>query len=287
MRLLILLAILLQPLCGEVAGPGARRIAGGVDADPLLYPFVVRIRVSASPPTVCTGTLLSSEWVLTAAHCVDGHAASQWLTFCRSDVDVLHGGVDRIACEIQIHDLYDPFTPEGRTHDLALLRIQPFVGRTHRPVQLGQTAPAVGTRTWTAGMGTDRLSAIKVAQWRVIACPDNYPAGWLCTHASAGVIAELGDSGGPLLVQQDSEWRQVGLVARVNDTNRVIAYPDLPGHAEWIRSVAGLPSADQQPPPADDPAPVPPADACPVEPVPSVVLEWRDGEWRVRLEPAP
>jgi hypothetical protein len=247
----------LEPLYGEAARlPESRHIVGGEAVDPILYPFVMRVDVPGSPSMECTGTLIADNWVLTAAHCVDGRDARIIGDSCFSLVGIEHGGVSRSACEIVIHDLYDPFQDEGLPYDLALVRIQPFTGRTHRPVELASGSNlATGTETWTAGMATDYPPTIKVAGWPLMDCPRAYPPAFLCTQGNAGVIVEYGDSGGPLLVKREGGWVQIGVVLRVNSETHVIAYADLSRHRDWIRSVTGAASSPVVVPPAPPPPP--------------------------------
>lgn len=46
------------------------RIVGGVEAVPHSWPHQVGLFIDDM--SFCSGSLISSEWVLTAAHCMDG-----------------------------------------------------------------------------------------------------------------------------------------------------------------------------------------------------------------------
>ena len=48
------------------------KIVGGFEVQPGTYPFVVGLWYKRSTRPFCGGSLITSNWVLTAAHCVYG-----------------------------------------------------------------------------------------------------------------------------------------------------------------------------------------------------------------------
>ena len=60
--------ILILDICG-LENIDSQKIVGGHEAKPNQFPWLVALFANA---WFCSASLISDEWVLTAAHCVDG-----------------------------------------------------------------------------------------------------------------------------------------------------------------------------------------------------------------------
>ena len=208
-------------------------IIGGREATPGAWPWQVALIYSMAENTFlgqfCGGTLIASDWVLTAAHCVDGVEGSL--------VDVLVGahrlsdsGTRVPATQAYVHPGYDPYDLDN---DLALLHLS--VPVTQTPISLYH--PLSGSdeyaymRATVIGWGQSNLDF-----WAGTPYPDALREVGLplvtheqCAASYFGVITDnvicagyepltkgacYGDSGGPLMIQKgDGEWQQIGIVS--------------------------------------------------------------------------
>lgn len=231
-----------------VLGGIALAVVGGSDAEEGDWAWVAQIRDGER--FRCTGSLVSPEFVLTAAHCLyegEGSAAAGDATLPARPLSVLVGEPERgdTAPGIEVtrvvpHPLYDG----SARHDVALLRLAEAAGED--PVELaGADGPLdlAARRAAVAGWGAvvpvekeqaARYLASSLQEGEVVIGSDPYcskrvrrwswkpfspisgqsyvPGAELCTHDDEEVDACFGDSGGPLLFESPSITGLVGVV---------------------------------------------------------------------------
>jgi secreted trypsin-like serine protease len=134
------------------------RIVGGENAEPHSWPWTVSIR-SIFNTHFCGGTLLTKDWVLTAAHCLPTTAG---LTIHIGVHNETHPSAQiRNGTQFILHPEYEP--PPRYVNDIALIRLSAPVDFTvpdnHAgitcipPHTAGRDYPTVGTRLAVVGWG--------------------------------------------------------------------------------------------------------------------------------------
>ena len=266
-------AALAQLQAATTENPLNRRdLSGGARVTASTAPFLVFLETNYGRYYGgCLGTLISNSWIVTAAHCIDATGGRQII------VRHISGYEDRKFARppdradetrhitIHVHPAYEPAPPDSWEDvgtDIALLRLpRPFQGSSIAPVRLPTAAEALtiqpGLTVRTIGK-TGRRSAAS-ADWPI----------WTKPHASAITIRtdpgsrflELGDSGGPTLMQVGSEWVLIGL-NRGADTEGQRSYDavNISYHREWMAAlgVDGIePPGSQPPTPPSTPEPRP------------------------------
>uniref|UniRef100_A0A1B0CCU7 Phenoloxidase-activating factor 2 n=2 Tax=Lutzomyia longipalpis TaxID=7200 RepID=A0A1B0CCU7_LUTLO len=220
--------------CGVKNGyQDSERIVGGHNADPNEWPWIAVLFNGGRQ--FCGGSLIDSQHVLTAAHCV-AHMSS-WdvarLTVqlgdhnIRSATEVVHE--TRHVKRVVRHRGFDSRTLYD---DIALLTLDRPVtfSSSIRPICLppsndvrsynGKTAVAIGWGSLREnGPQPSILQEVSIPIWSNEQCARKYgsaaPAGITQNMLCAGQDNRdscSGDSGGPLMVN-DGKWTQVGVVS--------------------------------------------------------------------------
>ncbi len=185
-------------------------VGGNIVTSPEEAPWSVSVSaVNGEGATLCSGTIIAADRILTAAHCVldrgkqrppgalsvvagivDGHLWGDW-----SRIQT------RRASAISVHPSYDPAL---RGYDVAVLTVAtPFdvSGAAVRPIGLA-SAPASPGRVYGWGQTSetardDRLHSLDQGLVRAYRCVSGVPA-MLCGQTLSGATC-FGDSGGGLV----------------------------------------------------------------------------------------
>jgi len=247
-------------ICG-LENPGKDRIVGGHEAAENEWPWQVALFIDDA--WFCGGSIISDEYIMTAAHCADG----------ASYFNILAGAHD-VRADSEPHRVeitsYEGFThpawdPNTLSNDIALVRlpekiefndyIRPaclppaedesneYVGELTTPVGWGKNADSAGGITPKLQMVED-LPVIDNPT-----CNDYYGilnAGIMCIDSSDGKGVCNGDSGGTLNLRQEAEnkWTQIGVTSFVSsagcESGNPHGFTRVAYFGQWIESETGL-----------------------------------------------
>ncbi|KAG7507235.1 mast cell tryptase-like [Solea senegalensis] len=215
--------------CGEA--PLNTRIVGGEDAAAGSWPWQVSMHI-VNFTHICGGTIISDQWVLTAAHCIIVNSSQYILYFGRetqSGPNIRE--VKRTVSKVIVHPDYNNTL---LNNDIALMKLSSPINFTDyiRPVCLASNSSVFHNSTlcWSTGWGKIKSNEnlpesgnLQEVQIPVIgnnecACsyqtePDaNITGNMICAGQETKGACQ-GDSGGPLQCKQGSQWIQAGITS--------------------------------------------------------------------------
>ncbi|XP_073505014.1 serine protease 27-like [Phyllobates terribilis] len=252
-----------QSVCGSPAF--SSRIVGGTDAADGQWPWQASIQDQNGH--FCGGSLISDQWLLTAAHCFDSLEIL-------SNYDVLLGAYNLSldnphSVWKKIDSIYKPlaYTSAAHTWDIALLKLDSPVTYTSYIMPICLPSASVtfpcGMDCWVTGWGDigndvslpspKTLQNVKVPLIDHETCDGMYHIDsdintsstivddtMICAgYTAGGKDSCQGDSGGPLVCQVNSAWYQPGVVSWGYGCalpNRPGVYTLVTAYQSWIQS---------------------------------------------------
>ncbi|XP_033230809.1 trypsin 3A1-like isoform X2 [Belonocnema kinseyi] len=229
------------------------RIIGGLYADIREFPYLVALIIFGK--AACGGSIISEDWVLSAAHCLENRLIKKCLTIRSGSSTWPTGGTIHEATETILHEGYSA-NQHSVHNDIGLIKVNPkfqfneYICQAIPLINAGEkTEP--GTLARTGGWGRTQHDIYPEHLFKVYVpilsrkeCdsyfPSPLPMGQICAGFKEGSFDSCdGDSGGPLSVGN----LLVGIVSWGNGCGKPYApgvYAEVAYYRNWIKQKTGI-----------------------------------------------
>uniref|UniRef100_A0A8C6WFW6 trypsin n=1 Tax=Neogobius melanostomus TaxID=47308 RepID=A0A8C6WFW6_9GOBI len=246
--------------CGKLQPGHTSRIFGGMKSLPGAHPWQVSFQIRPSKSSVtdfthyCGGILLSSCWVLTAAHCIDVE-----MQVALGVVDIKKHEDSEQIVPVEKVIVHEDYSEIQYSNDIALLKLRatdgsfcaketPFVRSACLPDQPFESGAECEVSGWgateTNKNGTTHLldARVRLISMEKCAAPHVYADAlddsMLCAGYMDGRVDSCkGDSGGPLVCHRNRTHYVVGVVSwgkGCGEKNKPGVYANVTKFTSWI-----------------------------------------------------
>lgn len=240
------------------------RIIGGDAASPGEIPWQVALVVRSTQQVFCGGSILSAQWVITAAHCIEESKQREFfIRVGEHNVNKKEDTEQDIAVEkVIMHPRYDPST-SLYNHDIALVRLLSPILFTNRvrsiclgPSSFSETLLQSGKPATISGWGRLLFHGRTAEILQIAEVP--YVDRSECKESSSQRITHFmfcagykdaikdacqGDSGGPHANQYQGTWFLTGIVSWGEECakkGKYGVYTRVGNYYKWIQYVMGI-----------------------------------------------
>uniref|UniRef100_A0A8D2L3B4 Enteropeptidase n=1 Tax=Varanus komodoensis TaxID=61221 RepID=A0A8D2L3B4_VARKO len=260
MLLIVTFSFILHTDCGERLIPRkhSTKIVGGSDAQEGVWPWMVSLSFNSKP--TCGASLISNEWLVSAAHCVYGRNLnpSQWKAHLGLHTQLNLSYPQTVNQEIDQIIINPHYNKRTKDSDIALMHLQFRVNYTDyiQPICLPDNSKQFlpGTNCSIAGWGRiiHQGSVANILQEAVVPlitrkkCQQQMPeynitGNMLCAgYDEGGIDSCQGDSGGPLMCQESEKWILAGVISfgyKCALPHRPGVYVNVSRFVDWIKRI--------------------------------------------------
>ncbi|WP_372770853.1 trypsin-like serine protease [Pseudoalteromonas sp.] len=230
-------------------------IVGGSESTPYSRPYQVALLMNGRQG--CGGTLISKDWVLTAAHCLDNASTASLTVRVGAHSISRNDGQTIAVSQIINHEYWRGANGIRSGYDIGLLRLASPASSEYTPAklptqQIEQTYADVGDRVTVSGWGltynqgspSDVLREVQLPVISNSSCSSqlnyNIPNSVICGGGTGGVSACNGDSGGPYAVKVGNDFYSIGTVSWGIACSGATAFTRTTSYLDWIKQKTGI-----------------------------------------------
>ncbi|XP_075687741.1 serine protease 27-like, partial [Rhinoderma darwinii] len=247
----------------DISPSDFNRIYGGTDSEEGEWPWQVSVQNNDSH--ICGGSLISNQWVMSAAHCFEGNTDPTFIKVILGMHQLDHPTAHEIAATVDQIIPHPEFIKIGSKGDIALMKLSSPVNYTQyiQTLRLPDESSVFpcGLSCWTTGWGATEngsspangiLQKVSVPLINHETCDQLYHVSSAENTSSvlvhdyeicAGFIDGKkdscpGDSGGPLACRVQGAWYQAGVVSWGEGCGapfRPGVYSLVPMYQRWIQ----------------------------------------------------